>query len=367
MPHAALLAGLPEALLVKPSLETIAEKAGVSIATVSRTLNDRAGVNPDTRERILAIARDMGYMPNVAAKGLATSRTYTLGLIIYDRAPQQPICNFPDETMQGIDQEAREHGYHIITTFVNPTMMQDALRLPIIGEQRTDGVILVGPELKASFIIQLSNSGIPIILIDNLLNETQTDAILCDNVSGSYSITRHLIAAHDKRNLAFFSGPADWLSSRERRQGYEKALAEIGQPPCVVYIEDTTMHFGYKAMREALGRFPDLEGVVAVNDATAFGAIRACKESGVRVPEDMAVVGFDNVGWAPLHDPPLTTVRIPWREIGVQAARRLIDRIERGASASFHLRIGTELKVRQSCGCVPDDRDEAGATPVPHR
>lgn len=351
---------------MKPSLETIAEKAGVSTATVSRTLNDRAGVNPDTRERVLAIARELGYMPNVAAKGLATSRTYTLGLIIYERPPQQPICNFPNETMQGIDQEAREHGYHIITTFVNQTMMQDALRLPIIGEQRTDGVILVGPELKPSFIIQLLGREIPIVLVDNLLKETQSDAILCDNVSGSYRITHHLIAAHDQRNLAFFSGPATWLSSQERCQGYEHALADIGQAPRVIYMEDTTMHFGYYAMHEALEHFPDLEGVVAVNDATAFGAIRACRERGIRVPEDITVVGFDNVAWAPLHDPPLTTVRIPWREIGIQAARRLIDRIERDAPAGFQLRIGTEVIERQSCGCVPDEQDGAGHLPAPH-
>ena len=101
------------------------------------------------------------------------------------------------------------------------------------------------------------------------------------------------------------SGPADRFSSRERRQGYENALAEIRQAPRVIYMEDTTMYFGYGAMLEALARFPDLEGIVAVNDATAIGAIRACKERSLRVPEDIAVVGFDNVGWSPLHDPPL--------------------------------------------------------------
>jgi DNA-binding LacI/PurR family transcriptional regulator len=324
---------------------------------VSRALNDRAGVNPETRERILLIARELGYRPNMAARGLATSRAYTLGLIISDRPPQQPISDFPDETMQGVDQEARERRYHIITTFVNNDVMQDALRIPLISEQRTDGLILVGPALKPSFIIQLRSSHIPIVLVDNLLIETKIDAIVCDNVAGTYGITRHLIAAHGRRKIAFFSGPADWFSSRERRQGYETALAEIGQAPRVIYMEDTTMQFGHSAMLEALGRFRDLQGVVAVNDATAFGAIRACKEHGVRVPDDMAVVGFDNVGWAPLHDPPLTTVRIFWREIGVQAARHLIDRIERGTLTSFQLRLDTELIIRQSCGCPPGGPD----------
>jgi DNA-binding LacI/PurR family transcriptional regulator len=343
---------------MKPSLEAIAEKAGVSTATVSRALNDRAGVNPETREKILLIAHEMGYMPNAAAKGLATSRTYTLGLIISDRPPQEPITNFPDETMLGLDQEARDHGYHVITTFVNSDMMQDALRVPLVSESRSDGLILVGPALKASFIIQLASSDIPIVLVDNLLNETRVDAIVCDNWSGAYNITRHLIQTHGLRNLAFISGPADWFSSRERRQGYENALAEIRQAPRVIFMEDTTMVFGYGAMLEALERFPDLEGIVAVNDATAIGAIRACKERGIRVPEDIAVVGFDNVGWAPLHDPPLTTVRIFWREIGIQAARRLIDRIERNTLASFQLRMSTELIVRRSCGCISNDHNE---------
>jgi LacI family transcriptional regulator len=349
---------------MKPSLEAIAEQAGVSTATVSRALNDRAGVNPATRERILTIARDMGYMPNAAAKGLATSRTFTLGLLIYDRPPQEPITSFSDETILGVDQEARRYGYHVITTFVNNELMQNALRVPLVSERRTDGLILVGPALKASFVIQLCSGDIPIVLIDNLLNETRSDAIVCDNVGGCYSVTRHLIAVHGLRKLVFFSGPADWFSSRERCQGYEHALAEIGEAPRVIYLEDTTMPFGYAAMRQARERYPDLEGVVAVNDATAVGAIRAGKESGRRVPGDLAVVGFDNIGWAPLHDPPLTTVRISWREIGIQAVRRLIDRIEREVPASFQLRIGAELVVRQSCGCAPDLQAEHGITPT---
>jgi len=256
--------------------------------------------------------------------------------------------------MLGLDQEARERGYHVITTFVNNDMMQDALRVPLISEGRSDGLILVGPALKSSFIVQLASSDIPIVLVDNLLNETPVDTIVCDNLTGAYHVTRHLIQTHGLRNLVFISGPAGWFSSRERRQGYESALAEIGQTPRVIFAEDTTMMFGYEAMLEALERFPDLEGIVAVNDATAIGAIRACKERGIRVPEDIAVVGFDNVGWAPLHDPPLTTVRIFWREIGVQAAHRLIDRIERSTLASFQLRMSTELIVRQSCGCAPN-------------
>ncbi len=340
---------------MKPSLQTIAEKAGVSTATVSRALNGRAGVNPETRERILAIAGELGYAPNMAAKGLATSRTYALGLITYERKPQRPINNFPDELMQGVDQEARRHGYHIITTFVNEELMQDAKRLPLFNEQRVDGMILVGPALKASFIIQLYSSSVPMVLVDNVLHETDIDTVVCDNVSGTYNVTHHLIEEHNLRRLVFLSGPATWFSSRERFQGYAQALGEIREEPCVVFMHDTIMSQGYAAMNKALERYGDLKGVVAVNDATAFGAIRACKERGLRVPEDMAVVGFDNVGWSPFHDPPLTTVRMFKRETGIQAVRHLIDKVERDLPSGFLLRLGTEVVVRRSCGCTPSD------------
>jgi DNA-binding LacI/PurR family transcriptional regulator len=340
---------------MKPNLQTIAEMAGVSTATVSRALNDRAGVNPQTRERVLRIAREMGYMPNMAAKGLATSRAYTLGLITYERKPQRPLSNFPDDLIQGADLEARERGYHVITTFVNQDMMQDPARIPLISEGRVDGLILVGPALEASFIIHLYTSSIPIVLVDNLLTETDIDAVVCDNVGGTYGITRHLIDEHGLRRLAFFSGPGHWFSSRERWQGYQQALDEIDQELCVHYMPDTTMQYGYEAMIDALDRYPDVEGIVAVNDATAFGAIRACKERGLRVPDDMAVVGFDNIAWAQFHDPPLTTVRMFKYETAIQAVRHLIDKIERDASPSFQLRLGTELIVRTSCGCPPTD------------
>lgn len=336
---------------MKPSLQAIADEAGVSTATVSRALNDRDGVNPETRARILHIAQQMGYTPNMAARGLATSRTYTLGLITYKREPQRPISNFPDELIQGIDYEARQRGYHIITTFVDNAMMQDISHVPLIHEGRVDGVILVGPAISAPFIIQLHNINMPLVLVDNLLNQTAIDAIVCDNVEGTYGITRHLIREHGLRKLIFISGPAGWFSSRERRAGYEKALAEIDQEPHVIFMDDTTMPMGYAAMQQALAQIPDIEGVVAVNDATAFGAIRACTERGCRVPDDIAFTGFDNTGYAAMYDPPLTTVRMFKYETGIQAVRHVIDRLERDSPPGFLLRLGTELIVRASCGC----------------
>lgn len=338
---------------MKPSLQVIADKLGVSTASVSRALNDRKGVSNEVREQILQVAHDIGYVPNTIARSLATSRTQTLGVIAYARQSQSPIASFPDEMMQGIDEEARSRGYHIMNTYVDDEMMTHINNVPLLREQRIDGVMLIGPPIKSSFVVQLLSSNMPVILVGNVLEETTVDSIVSDNAQGTYDLTRHLISVHGLRNIVFLCGPADWLSNKERYQAYEEAMAQNNAEPRVVYMPDTTIHTGYAALPEALERYPDTEAIVAVNDATAFGVIRACKERGLQVPEDIAVVGFDNVGWAAHHDPPLTTVRTFQREMGVHAAKYLIDRIERDMSPNVQLRLGVELVLRRSCGCQP--------------
>ncbi len=335
---------------VKPTLQDIAEQAGVSTATVSRVLNDRPGVNDDTRSEVLRVAKEIGYVPSITARGLATDRTYNLGFVTYKRDPQ-PISSYHLNIIEGIDQAARESGCHVITTYVKREDMTDLSNFSMFREQRVDGLILAGPALKTSFIMGLYNSHLPIVLLDNLLSGLEIDAVVCDNRAGTYSITSHLIEAHNLRRLVFLSGPSHWFSSKERREGYEHAMREIDQKPEVFYMPDTTMNTGYDTTRDALKLFPDLEGIVAVNDASALGAIRALKDHGLDVPHDTAVVGFDNVTWGPLNEPALTTVRMFKREMGFQAARRLIDIIERSAPRGFQLRLGTELIIRESCGC----------------
>ena len=335
---------------IKPTLQDIAEQAGVSTATVSRVLNDRPGVNEDTRTEVLRVAKDIGYVPSITARGLATDRTYNLGFVTYKRDPQ-PISSYHQNIIEGIDQAARESGCHVITTYIKREEMNDISSFSMLREQRVDGLILAGPALKTSFIVGLYNSHLPIVLLDNLLSGLEIDAVVCDNRGGTYSITNHLIESHSLRRLVFFSGPSHWLSSKERREGYERAMLEIDQKPEVVYMLDTTMNTGYDATGDALKLFPDLEGIVAVNDASALGAIKALKDHGLDVPNDVAVVGFDNVTWGPLNEPALTTVRMYKREMGFQAARRLIDVIERAAPPGFQLRLSTELIVRESCGC----------------
>jgi LacI family transcriptional regulator len=167
-------------------------------------------------------------------------------------------------------------------------------------------------------------------------------------------LTKHLIKEHGHRRIVFLSGPETWLSSRERGAGYGHAIAEASLEPHFIYMDSTMVETGMEAMKAALIQMPDVTALAAVNDAVAVGAMRACKAAGISVPEGIAVVGFDNVGWAQLHDPPLTTVHAYGEEMGRQAVRRLVELIELNRDeehARFRLRVGTRLMIRRSCGC----------------
>lgn len=336
------------------TIKDVAARAGVSPATVSRVLNDRPGISPQTRARVLQAAQELNYTPSVAARSLATARTYNIGYVGYKYGAGPPTdlrsSNATPGILEGIDEELTRRGYHLLTTYVDKEMVR-GLDVPnMVRQGRVDGLILNGPAIRPRFILHLRNMGLPVVLVDNLLNETAIDCVLCDNEGGAYQATKHLLE-HNHERIVFLSGPADWLSSRERAVGYRRALQEAGLEPRVVFMPSTTVDTGRDGILTALEEYPDLTAVMAVNDATAVGAIQACQQAGRAVPDEIAVVGFDDEPWAQLHIPSLTTVRICWYEIGIQAARRVVDLIERDNQVPIQMRLAVELVIRQSCGC----------------
>ncbi len=343
------------------TIKDVAAKAGVSPSTVSRVLNDRPGISSPTRERVLKVARELNYSPSAAARNLATARTYNVGYIGYKYGSVLPddlrAGTVASGVLEGIDEELTRHGYHMLTTYVDQEGMKSADTLNMVRQSRVDGVIVNGPSFRPRFILQLQSAGIPVVLVDNLLNETPIDCVLCDNEGGAYQAVRHLIA-HGHEHIVFLSGPPDWLSSRERAAGYKRALQEAGLMPHIVFMPNTIVDTGRQAMFVALEQYPNLTAVMAVNDATAVGAIQACRQVKCSVPDDIAVVGFDDESWAQLHTPPLTTIRVPWYEIGVQAARRVMSLIEHDDQVPIQMRLSVELIVRQSCGCPPKEEQD---------
>lgn len=335
---------------MSPTLKDVAEKAGVSIATVSRVLNDQPNVSPETRTRVLSAARDLNYTGNVSAKSLVTDRTRNVGVVGY-RRPDRVMANVPD-TNNGIEEALSQQGYHMIRTRVDREMVRAKIKPPIVKEKRVDGLILVGPVLENRYILELYSTGIPMVLLDNMLEETQIDSVNSDNERGTYKITHHLLSSpHQHQTTVFLSGPTDWPSSRERYAGYVRAVTEAGLEPHRLVMPDTIVETGQQAMHEVLKKYSDITAVVCVNDATAWGAIRVAREAGLSVPEDIAVVGYDNVLWSSLIEPPLTTIMANFHEIGFQAAQRLIEIIERGPSPPLDIRVAFEIVIRRSCGC----------------
>lgn len=341
-----------------PTIKDVAAKAGVSPSTVSRVLNDRPGISTQTRERVLRVTRQLGFSPSPVARSLATARAYCVGFMGYKYGavlpPDLGLSSAAPGILEGIDEELSKHGYHMLTTYVDREAMKGLNTPNAVHQGRVDGLILNGPAIRPRFIFQLQSTGLPIVLVDNRLNETAMDCVLCDNEGGAYQAVKHLIEKHNHQHIIFLSGPAEWLSSRERAAGYCRALKEAGLEPHIIFMPSTIIETGRQAMPTALEEYPDLTAVMAVNDATAVGAIQACQQAGRAVPDEVAVIGFDNGPWAQMNTPPLTTVRMCWHEIGVQAARRVVDLIERPHLAPMRILLATELVVRRSCGCSKD-------------
>jgi len=325
----------------------VAARAGVSVSTVSRVLNDKPGISIETRRRVLEVVKELHYVADVAARGLATAHMQNVGFVMY-RMPARLSADFSSRIMQGVEEKLTHHGYHTILAALNST---DSLsKLKIVRENRVDGLILNGPRFSPRSILELKSIGLPTVLVDNTLNETKIDNILCDDEDGAYEAAKHLIE-HGHSGIVFFCGPAEWVSNRERCAGYRRALREAGLEPRVLYMPDTTIDTGYEVVAQALEAYPDLTAICAVNDATAIGAIRALKEAGRRVPSDVAITGFDDINWAEFNEPPLTTVHIFLEEMGRFAAQRLIELIEGEYQVPTTTSLATRLVIRQSCGC----------------
>jgi DNA-binding LacI/PurR family transcriptional regulator len=337
----------------QPTLRDIAERAEVSVSTVSRVLNDQPGIGAQTRARVLTVAQELQFVPNAAAKSLATKRTGNIGFVTYKWSVSSRFAAASLDAM-GINEEAEHLGYHVLSTLVNQEKMNGSQQLSMVRENRVDGLVIAGPAIAPSFILEYYNRGIPLVLLDNDLRGVDIDCVLHENELSTYRLTRHLTEEHDHQRIVFLSGPKEWLSSRERANGYSRAMTESSLEPNIITMPSTTVETGMEAMEKALANGVELTAVVAVNDAVAIGAMRTCKANGISIPENVAVVGFDNIGWAVLHDPPLTTSHSYGEEMGRQAARRLIELIERSKDEEYarvRLRVGTKMLTRQSCGC----------------
>ncbi len=332
-----------------PTIHDVAKKAGVSPSTVSRVLNDKPGISEATRARVLQAARELGYIPDMSARGLAARRTMNLGFLVHPRHTLGPH-SFYGEVLAGVDQEARKHGYHLVFAAEGDRPVPN-----MVQQNRVDGLILAGCDIPRETIVNLRLQGVPLVLVDNHLE--RVNSIIIDNEGGAYEATAHLIRLGHRR-IAFLCEWLGDLSFRERFEGYRRALADHGIPFDERLVAEglpRQPRTGYVAAQRLLDQVGDAlpTAVVAANDLVAAETLRLLRERGLRVPEDVAVVGFDDGEVARHTVPPLTTVRVYRRELGALAVRRLLDLLEDPEQPPTHVRVFTKLIVRESCGDRP--------------
>jgi LacI family transcriptional regulator len=329
------------------TIKDVARQAGVSIQTISRVINNRPDVSPQTRKRIQAVIKEMGYQPFTNARGLAAKRTYTLGLVTAD---------FSDfwfsQVVTGAEKEAQEHGYGFMLGNSTCDPKDEPKFMRLLTQRHVEGVLFIRANCENEYIhlLRLKEFGVPVVTTGHHLPETGLAMVDVDNVGGGLKATEYLISLGHKR-IAMLTGPSDWKSVHDRTEGYLLALQNAAIPADQeLILNGSWLHrSGYENTKKLLEKGITFTSIFAHNDRIARGAIHALYEAGLKVPEDISVIGYDDIPEAEFSDPPLTTIRQPAAEIGQAATKFLIQMIEDSNVAPKQIMFDTTLIVRSSC------------------
>lgn len=335
------------------SIKAVAQRAGVSVATVSRVLNDSGPVKEETRRRILEVVESLGYVPHGAARSLTTNQTDTLGVLLPDIYGE-----FFSELIRGMDSAARRQGYHVLVSGSHEDREEVRAVLRAL-RGRVDGLILMTPSAEMLEALRsVPPASLPTVLLNCPPGGLPFDSINVDNHGGAVAMVRHL-AGLGHRRVAFIQGPPDNHDARERLRGYRDAVRELGLEvdEKLEVPGDFSEEAGCRAGERLLKLRPRPDAVFAANDAMAIGCLHALRQAGVEVPEEIALAGFDDVPIARFMSPPLTSVGVPIAELGALALERLLESVrQRGASGDSSIRsprheeLPPVLVVRGSCG-----------------
>ena len=362
------------------TLYDVAKHAGVSIATVSRVLHGQDRVRESTRARVRAAIEELGYVPDGAAQSLARSRKDVIGLVCVEREKphhsniESMSLLFYDEVMRGVESRVRERHGSLLITYLRE---DETLAVPVTEDEpvlprllalsgKVDG-LLIGEGVVPPPVVAGLARRLPVVVVAGDTDQRCADVVAVDNWSGAHAVVTHLVAEHGRRRLFHVDGPASAPDAKARRLAMQGV---IDAHPGTVLTGSYSGRFSVGSGEDAAVRLLDDAGaaagtgtggsgralpdaIVCANDQMAIGVLRALAARGVRVPQDVAVVGFDDIFPASLGDPPLTTVRQPIRELGERACERLFERIAEPSLRPKVELLPIELVLRSSCGCPP--------------
>lgn len=344
------------------TIQRVADRAGVSIATVSRAFADPQSVSDELRARVHEAARELSYRPSRAARTLRVGTSQAVGVVIPDL--QNP---FFTDVVRGIDSVLQAAGYTLLLSIADENAAREREIFETFRAEGVAGIIFVPINAARDTYRQLLAPPVYTVAIDRLPSSLRTDLVTVDNTEGTRSGVAHLIAM-GHREVALLSGPLRHSTAIEREQGYQEALhaADLPLRAELIYRGDFREGAGYEGIKALMALPSRPTAVFVANNLMTLGAFRALHEAGIRIPEEVAVVGFDDMPWATSLNPPLTAVSQPAAEIGSAAADLLLDRIARPDRALRHLILKTRLVVRASCG-APSQVEQPPACDKAHR
>ncbi|HEV8671639.1 MAG TPA: LacI family DNA-binding transcriptional regulator [Candidatus Limnocylindria bacterium] len=346
----------------RATIRDVAKRARVSHQTVSRVINGNDSVSAETRERVTRAIAELQYVPSAVARSLSSSRTHTLGMVTTDVSD-----HFFAEAVAGAEAAARKRGYFLIIGSIEPGAEDDERTyLRLMLERRVEGLIIAVPRLRLADddLLVDAASRLPTVVVASDIELPGADHVDIDNRQGGFEATGYLLAQGHRR-IATITGPLDWPSARARLDGYRDALRRAvgAAEPLVEPCLDWGLESGLRAAERLLAAAPRPTAIFAQSDLLALGAMSALRAHGVRVPEDMSMVGFDDIPVAQVFDPPLTTLRQPMREVGELATRLVLeppDGTRRGKAARHHV-LRAPLVVRGSVAKLRREGDGEAA------
>ncbi len=330
------------------TIRDVAREAGVSVATVSRYINKNAPISAEVAERLQQVMSAMRYVPHAAARNLASRKSRVIGLLLNNLHN-----DFFVPLLNGVEAVVRQKGYNLIVATYHANS-RDQMQPPI-GPHNTDGLLVFSDGLVDDDLASWNSKGFPMVLVHRTPPPcVPIPSVTVENIEITRMLVDHLIKIHGKRRILFLRGPADQEDSLKREMGYKSALQANGIPldENLLLNGDFERDIAYKVMNEFLDREQRVafDAVFTGDDDAAIGVLKSLHEHRIQVPQDVAVIGFDDLGFAPFLNPPLTTVRAPTERVGQIATERLFELLENHPSDDV-ITLPTEIIFRRSCGC----------------
>jgi LacI family transcriptional regulator len=336
-----------------PTIKDVAKRANVSIATVSLAIHGNKRISEETKQKVMRAIKELKYHPSRPARGLVSQKTGNIGFILTENhfLRSEP---FYTQIFLGAELEAHNHDYYVLLTTI-PEPLPKKIKLPrFVAERNVDGIVIAG-KIPENYLKHLEDEDIPIVFVDYSNEEHDCSAVLIDNFNGGKTAVEHLIGLGHK-NIAFIGGDMNHPSIQNRFNGYKSALEQHQLPVSAknfIYDEvNTTRENGYIAAKKLLARNKSVTAIFACNDAMAIGVMQYLQEKGISIPDQISLIGFDDVEAATMTTPTLTTIAVPKFELGGEAIRLMDITLNSSTIISNKVVVGVELKNRNSTGAA---------------